>query len=343
MKAMKFLVVFCLVLITNGFQVLGQTEKVSKPDEKNSSTAQNLEIKGADDNVTAMRNRLEEKYRIGYQDALEVTVAKHAELSLPMINVSPDGTIILPRISGPIVAVCKTERELSEHIKNLYKSYLKDPFVSVRVVEQRSQPVAVIGAVEKPGAFNLNRKLRLLELLAYAGGPKVEDAGANIQVARVGSLTGCADNTEEEDKVEFFTYKINDVMSGKENPLMKSGDIVSVLEAEQAYVVGNVVKPETIKLKNPYTLTEAIAYAGGLAPEAKTNKVRIQRQTANSSVRTELVFDLKDIKEKKISDPIIQPNDIVEVPKDGVKALRNGFLKALGGGISNLFYGVGVP
>ncbi len=248
----------------------------------------------------------------------------------------------MPRIEKPIIAVCKTERELGETIGTLYKTYLRNPFVTVRAVEQRSQPFAVIGAVEKPGSFYMNRRIRLLELLAFAGGPKVEKAGAKIQVARVGNVSGCSQGAEtgdeKDEEVLFLSYKVNDVMKGTDNPWMQPGDIVSVLEAEEAYVVGNVIKPTKFSLKEPVTLTQAIAIGGGLAPEAKTDKVTVQRQEANSALKTETVYDLKDIRDKKIADPILQANDIVNVPKDGLKSARNGLIKALSGGVGGIFY-----
>ncbi len=58
----------------------------------------------------------------------------------------------------------------------------------MRVSEQKSQSLAVLGAVEKPGNFYLNRKVRLLELLSLAGGHDVEFAGGKIQVARIVTL-----------------------------------------------------------------------------------------------------------------------------------------------------------
>jgi len=340
MKVVKFLTVICAVLIFNVFltgNVYGQeTDKTNRIEKPKTETIYKVEANDAESQLVA-KKQTNEKYRIGFQDTLEIQVFRHPELS-QVVNVSPDGTIYMPKIDKPIIAVCKTERELIETVVTLYKSYLKNPFVTVRAVERRSQPFAVIGAVEKPGSFYLNRKIRLLELLAFAGGPKVEKAGANIQVARVGNVSGCAENTDSEtDEIVFLTYKIKDVQEGKENPWMQPGDIVSVLEVEQAYVVGNVKEPTKVPLREPVTLTQAIAAAGGLAPEAKTSKVRIQRQAANNSPKAELVYDLKDIAGKKIPDPILQANDIVEVPKDGIKSVRNGIIKAISGGMSGLF------
>lgn len=342
MKAKKLAAAFCAVLFLNCFStetIFGQ-EKPAAPTEVRTVEPRPLTV-GDDtaDNQLAPKQR-NEKYRIGFQDTVEIQVFRHPELS-QVANVSPDGTILMPRIDKPIIAVCKTERELGETIGTLYKNYLRNPFVTVRAVEQRSQPFAVIGAVEKPGSFYMNRRIRLLELLAFAGGPKIEKAGAKIQVARVGNVSGCADGADNEnDQVLFLSYKVNDVMKGSENPWMQPGDIVSVLEAEEAYVVGNVVKPIKFSLKEPVTLTQAIAIGGGLAPEAKTSKVTIQRQNENSALKTEMVYDLKDIRDKKIADPILQANDIVNVPKDGVKSARNGLLKAFSNGIPGLFYGL---
>ncbi len=342
MKVAKFLTVISAVLIFNTLiadnvfaQEAVNPNRIEKP---KTEISYDFEANDAEGRLAA-KKQTNEKYRIGFQDTLEIQVFRHPELSL-VVNVSPDGTIYMPKIDKPIIAVCKTERELSETVGTLYKSYLKNPFVNVRAVEQRSQPFAVIGAVEKPGSFYLNRKIRLLELLAFAGGPKVEKAGANVQVARVGNVSGCAENTDSEaDEIVFLTYKIKDVQEGKENPWMQPGDIVSVLEVEQAYVVGNVKEPTKVPLREPVTLTQAIAAAGGLAPEAKTSKVRIQRQEANNSTKAELIYDLKDIASKKIPDPVLQANDIVEVPKDGVKSIRNGIIKAFTGGIPTLIRG----
>lgn len=347
MNAKKLLAAFCAVIFLNGicaFGVFGQGNTTPRPTEIKPSEIKspqpaviNGETATAEQLTPKQRN---EKYRIGFQDTIEVQVFRHPELS-QVVNVSPDGTILMPRIDRPISAVCQTERELGETIGTLYKSYLRNPFVNVRAVEQRSQPFAVIGAVEKPGSFFLNRRIRLLELLAFAGGPKVEKAGAKIQVARIGNVSGCEEkgnSVEGKDEITFYGYKINDVMKGDVNPWMEPGDIVSVLEAEEAYVVGNVIKPTKFSLKETVTLSQAIAIGGGLAPEAKTDKVTIQRQDPNSAVKTETVYALKDILSKKIPDPVLQANDIVTVPKDNVKSFRNQLIKTLSGGISGLFY-----
>ena len=292
---------------------------------------------------SADNKRADERYRIGLQDVLEVNVYRHPELSQPNIRMDDQGQIRLPRIDQPVQAICKTENELGAEIAALYKqNYLRDPYVTVFVKEQNSQPLSVIGAVQKPGNFFTNRRLTLLELLSFAGGQDVQKAGSKIQVARVGGISGCKSESNNEtadatDAPTFFSYNLDDVLKGKTNPVMRPGDIVVVLEAEQAYVTGNVLKPQSIQLKQPITLSQAIASAGGILPATKKKEVRIVRQTGGDAAsKQELVFDYTAIMDKKIPDPLLQANDIVEVPTDKVKDFQNNFIKAITGGLGNI-------
>lgn len=322
-------------------------QKTAQPKVEKAEKSDGYNVQKSPDSTeseTLAKNQNNERYRIGYQDTLEIQVFKHPELS-QIVAVNPDGTIFLPRIDQPIAAVCKTEGELKDNITALYKTYLRAPFVNVRSVDQKSQVFAVMGAVKKPGSFSLSRKIRLLELISLAGGYDVEFAGAKIQVAKVGSFSGCQENAarNEKDDVIFLSFNLKDVIEGKQNPWMEPGDIVTVLEAAEAYVVGNVIKPVRIPLKEAISLTQAIAFAGGLQTTAKTSKILIQRQEPNSPVKTELVFDLKDIRDKKIQDPLLQANDIVEVGTDTSKSLKKGMLKILTNGLPSVFLRVPLP
>ena len=332
MKAVKFFLVFILVLISV-CSIFGQDPV---DDKTNTDVTGNNNSTGLVSNNDKTTN---ERYRIGYQDTLQITIFRHPELSRP-VSVNPNGTIFLPRIEKPIVAVCKTEQELADEITAAYKKdYLKDPFVDVRAVEQKSQAFGVIGAVEKPGYFFINKKIHLLEMLAFAGGPNKE-AGTRLLIARTGSASFCQNdipvNNEAEKDIQLYDFKIRDVQEAKINFWMQPGDIVSVLDADFIYVVGNVNKPGRIALKSPISLTQAIATAEGFKPASKKDTVRVLRQKEGSSEREELVFNLKDIEKLKSPDPILQVNDIVAVSEDQKKTIINGIVKSLTGGFGNL-------
>jgi polysaccharide export outer membrane protein len=282
-----------------------------------------------------------DRYRIGFQDTLEIQVFKHPELT-QSTTVNANGTINLFRLPEPVVAVCKTETELARDVAAAYeKDYLRNPDVHVRAVEQRSQAFAVIGAVEKPGNYYINRKVRLLELLAVAGGPSKE-AGTRMIVARTGSTSNCkmGDDVGQNDDTAVVDFKIEDVMKGKENFTMKPGDIVSVLDADFVYVYGHVKKPGQLPLKEPITLTQALATAQGLEPAARKDSIRVLRQKPGTMDRDEFVYNLKDIEARKVQDPFLEPNDVVAVSEDRTKSILNSIGKSLTQGLPTIFYRV---
>ncbi|MEJ7846717.1 MAG: polysaccharide biosynthesis/export family protein [Pyrinomonadaceae bacterium] len=281
----------------------------------------------------------DERYRIGFQDQLEIRVFGHPKLE-QKVNVNSNGTINLFRLNSPVIAVCRTERELADDIAEAYKKdYLRNPEVTVTATEQRSQGYAVIGAVDKPGHYYINRRIRLLELLAQAGGP-TKEAGTRVLVARTGSSSNCKmnDTGSAEENVALLDFKINDVMENKQDLIMQAGDIVSVLDADVVYVYGNVNKQGQVIIKEPITLTQAIVSSEGLKPATKKDRVRILRQKPGSMEREEFVYDLNAIDKRKIEDPFLQPNDIVAVSEDRTKSILLGIKNSLTQGASSIFY-----
>ncbi|MBV9241092.1 MAG: SLBB domain-containing protein [Acidobacteria bacterium] len=280
-----------------------------------------------------------ERYRIGFQDVIDIQVFRHSDLT-QKVAVSPTGTINLFRLDHPVVAVCKTERELETDIANAYKqNYLRDPEVHVVVSEQRSQPVAVIGAVEKPGSFFINRRYQLLEMLALAGGPNKE-AGTRLLVARTGSTSNCRELQNEDTNASIMVsdYKIRDVQEGKVTFWMQPGDVISVLDADVVYVYGDVNKQGSIRVREPITLTQAIASGEGLKPTAKKGAVRILRQKRGGGDREELTFDLNQIDKGKVKDPYLEAGDIVAVSQDAAKKILLGIAATIKTSVPSAIY-----
>lgn len=282
-----------------------------------------------------------EKYRIGFEDRLDITVFRHPELS-GRVAVNPNGTINLFRLNEPILAVCKTESELANDIAEAYrKDYLKNPEIKVVAAEQRSRAFNVIGAVEKPGKIMIGRKVRLLELISEAGGPSKE-AGSRVLVARLGSNASCrlseAPAASNNDNIELLTFKLRDVLEAKEDLVMRPGDVVSVMDADVVYVYGNVNKQGQVEMKEPITLTQALASAEGIKSASDKGKIRVLRQRPGSMERDEFVYDLDQITKRKAADPFLEPNDVVAVSADKAKEIINSIGKAMTQGVGGLFY-----
>jgi polysaccharide export outer membrane protein len=267
----------------------------------------------------------DDRYRIGVGDVLEVRVFNRPQLSREAVRVEGDGVIRMPLIETEIQAACRTESELAQEIARLYLEYQKNPQVDVFVKEYNSQPVAVMGAVNTPGRFQLQRRVRLLELLAFAGGP-AERAGRSVQVIHNPPSFTCDATAASAEEIPVNSYRLYDLMQGdaRSNPYVRPGDVVTITEAEQAFVVGNVLKPSTITLRDKVTVSQAIAMAGGTLPDTQSNRVRVVRNDPRTNGKMELIVDLKAVARHQSEDIALQANDIVEVPiAGGRRFLRN--------------------
>jgi polysaccharide export outer membrane protein len=288
---------------------------------------------------------------------LEIRVFERPQLSREAMRVDGSGRIRMPLIQDEFVAACQTEFELAEEIAARYRTYLKNPQVEVFVKEFNSEPVAVIGSVNKPGSFQLQRRARLRELLTLAGGPSPE-AGETLQVVHDESGVSCEANTNRStlknirympvdgswaarDDVDTTSAPVGAMLvsinlksilrgEGGSNPFIRPGDFVHIPKANQVFVVGNVYKPSQLALTEPLTLTRAIAMAGGVLPSTKRSKIRIIR--VQPAGNTELFVDLEKVNRREQPDLLLEAADIVEVPtsigKIALKAFFTGIVPA---------------
>src|SRR6266404_1151029 len=280
------------------------------------------------------------RYRIGPGDVLEIRVARAPELSRDAVRVDQGGNIRMPMLDIDIPAACQTEGELSQNVARLYRKYKNDPHVDVFVKEFQSQPVAVIGAIHGAAQFKMQRQVRLLELISLAGGP-TDGAGQTIQIVHAGGGPICqqtGSGSDGSDSSAFVTYKLSDTLHGlaEANPFVQPGDIVSVPLADQVFVLGNVRKPSAIALKEPLTVSHAIAIAGGTAPSTKRDKIRILRQLPGSTQKQEIYVDLAAIEKNKAEDVALMANDVVDVPISGTKSILRSLLGTVVPTISQL-------
>lgn len=300
------------------------------------STPASIEARQTQSTVT--RIDVDNRYRIGPGDLIAITTLGYPELSAEA-RVDTKGMVLLPMIEGAVQASCYTEGELAREIGKRYLKYLKQPDVRV-FVKEFGQMVAVIGAVNAPGRFQLQRRVQLLELLAYVNGPSPK-AGRTVQIIHAGYAPPCStpnDGATDDADSPFVALKLSEVMQGsaKANPFLEPGDIVTVPEADEYYMIGNVPKPASYPLKEGITIGQAILLAGGTLPDSNTKKVRIVRNSADGK-KTELFVDLKEAARSQTADLILQPNDIVEVPRaSGTAMALKGIFKNMLPMVTNL-------
>ncbi|MFN2455887.1 MAG: polysaccharide biosynthesis/export family protein [Pyrinomonadaceae bacterium] len=282
------------------------------------------------------------KYTLGPGDVLDVRVFGQPEMNWSG-DIDTDGNISsLPFIETPIRAQCRTEKEIQKDIIAAYSQYLRSPQISVRVVGRNSHvPATVFGAVNVPQRVQMQRRVRLSELLTLAGGVN-ERANGTIQILHTEPEL-CPEPGEpaepladEKGTIPFKVYKIADILAGKleSNPVVRPGDIVTATISEPVYITGSVVSPQGLYLRENLTLGRALAQVGGVRKESK-NEVYIYRSKPGSITQEVIKVDYDAIKKQKKEDILLQAYDIIEVKEAGIFS-RKRFTQTVGQSLFNI-------
>ena len=261
-------------------------------------------------------------YVLGPGDVIEVRVFGQNELN-STVQVDGEGNLSSLPFLDSIPARCRTEKQVQKDIAQAYSRLIKDPQVSVRVIERKSrQPASVSGAVRTAGKVPTERKLRLNELIAASGGI-TEKAAGTIQILHTEPVL-CPGPGEEAEAlpvagtaIPLQVVKISDLRNGTVNPIIRSGDLVLVTEAEPVYITGSVVQPGSIMLRDQLTLSKALGMVGGTRKDAKLSDIRIYRQKGNKE-QDVLKVDFEAVKKNQKPDIFLQPYDVIEVSDTGM-------------------------
>lgn len=274
-----------------------------------------LGLWAAGDGAPAERSedfRANAAYRLGPGDVIEINVFEVEELSKQAV-LSPDGTVWLPLI-GAVELGELTPREAAARLRELYgKDLLRDPQISVQVKEYRSQPVSVLGAVVKPGVYQLRGPQRLSEVLAMAEGLSPE-SGGEIVIDRPRPTGG-------EESLRVATRGLLRLNGGLENnPWVEGGDTIRVSKAGVVYVVGEVGRAGGFPLKSqePVTVLKALSLAEGLRRTAAPQRAKIIR--AQGTEQQEIPVKLRDILEGRAPDTPLAEGDILFVPNSQARS-----------------------
>ena len=184
---------------------------------------------------------VEEEYRIGTQDLIEVQVLGIQDLRREA-RVNAKGMIGLPLI-GAVRVAGLTAAEAEAMIGGLYsKNYLQNPEVSVFVKEFTRQNVTIDGAVAKPGIYPLKGPTTLLQALANAGGQ--------------GSLTDMSDVVlfrMEENERRTIKFDVTKIRSAEApDPLLQAGDLIVVNRSAARVALRDSLFGDLIGILNPF-------------------------------------------------------------------------------------------
>jgi polysaccharide export outer membrane protein len=246
-------------------------------------------------------------YRIGPQDVLAIKVYETPELNADDVRVSTEGKITLPN-AGAIAVAGLSEADAGLEIERvLEQCCVNRATVTVRVKEYRFKPIAVIGAVGRPGPIASSGRLTLLDVLTAAGGVGAAH-GDVVHIIRHGD-NGLADQ---------LTVRLDDLLVRGEqrmNVPIYPGDLVNVPADVEVtvFTLGEVQRPGAVSFKSSdrMSLLTAIARAGGLTDRA-SYKLVIRREGVGQLIE-EIAVDYKAVLAGRIPDPTLKEGDVVVV------------------------------
>jgi polysaccharide biosynthesis/export protein len=288
-------------------------------------------------------------YRIGPDDLLDIRIPKLLSAqtaataaaanantaALPSVAAAPvyqqgvrvtaAGDVTLPLI-GSVPAAGRTPGEVEREIARRLVSggILVNPTVSVQIAEHRSNVVAVVGSVERPGLYPVTRPGATIADFVWAAGGPTKDAGRVVDFAPA---------SRREVRGEPIVIDLAMLLRDRSgvpnalNPVAVAGDVLTVAPAGSVLVDGWVEKPGSYLVTRGLTLTGAIAAAGGHLFPADRQHVTVKRILGGGEQKVFSV-DLDAVASGHEPDFPITDGDVVHLPVSAERAVPWGVYQA---------------
>ncbi len=284
-------------------------------------------------------------YVLGQDDQVAIRGIDPEETTEKPVRIDMNGYIRLPLV-GRVKAAGLTAEQLEKSLDEALKAYLVEPDVSVFIVDFRSQPASVVGAVKTPGVIQLQGHKTLIEVLSLAGG-LTEDSGHSIKITRrleegrIPLPDATDDSTGAFSVAEVSLKDLMEARNPAANILIRPQDVISVPRGEMIYVVGQVQHAGGFVLREKQSLSvlQALAVAGGMDKGAAPKNARILRAAQGDAKRKEIPVDLRKILDGRSEDLALKQDDILFVPASRPKqAFTKGIEAAIAVGTGLAIY-----
>ena len=246
--------------------------------------------------------------QISAGDLLDLNVFDTPELS-GKLRVDEHGVVTLP-VAGELSVSGMTAVEAGHAIEARFRQMdvLKEPHVTVTVLEYSTQGVAVFGEVKNPGVYPLLGAHGVVDLISAAGG-LTPNAGKAVTVTH---------RTDPNHPV-IVNIESKAGSSAAFNVDVRPGDNIMVSRAGIVYVLGDVGKPGGFLIENNERLTvmQAVALAQGTNRTASLNHAKLIRKTDTG--HEEMPVPLGKMLANKAPDQPLSDGDILFVPVSSAK------------------------
>lgn len=266
--------------------------------------------------------------KLGPGDLVSMSVSDCPDLTRSF-RVNAAGYLKLPLLKEPIVATGKEPQDLEDEVQRalIKDEILVQPVVTVSVVEYRSKPVSVMGAVKRPTTFQAVGDVTLLDALARAEG-LTQDAGSEVLVTRPRAPGATGPALPQRISMTGLMIEADPAL----NIRLMGGEEIRVPPAGKVYVVGNVKKPGVYPIQegNDSTVFTIVAMSEGQLAFTN-NKAYIYRREAGKGDRVEIPIDFERIMQRKSPDVALVANDIIYIPENKNRRLTNTIIERIVG------------
>ena len=237
------------------------------------------------------------EYRLGPGDAIKIMVYQHPDLTLDT-RVSENGSISYPLIGSVNIGgqtLAGAEKSIGTALSK--GDFVRQPQVTVSLVQTRSNQVAVLGRTNRPGRYALETStMRLTDVLAMAGG--VSDDGADIAV--VSGVRAGKPFKKEVDVAALFADGASET-----EMYVTGGDTIYVSRAPMFYIYGEVQRPGAYRIERGMTVMQGLAQGGGPTLRGSERSLRMYRRDKQNALQQ--VAPVKDAP--------LQADDVLHVPE----------------------------
>ncbi|MDE2368738.1 MAG: polysaccharide export protein EpsE [Burkholderiales bacterium] len=210
------------------------------------------------------------EYRLGAGDVVRISVFQNPDLALDG-RISDTGLLSYPLL-GQIhlggLSVTQAEKLIGDGLRE--GKFVKQPQVTLVVMQVRGNQVSVLGQVNRPGRYPLETAdLRLSDLIATAGG--IAPTGSDIVV-----VTGVRAGKAFRYQVDLPTLF---APGGRDKDmLVQNDDSIWVDRQPLVYIYGEVQRPGAMRLEREMTLLQVLAAGGGLTLRGTDKGIAVHRR-----------------------------------------------------------------
>ena len=217
------------------------------------------------------------EYKIGSGDVVRISVYQNPDLTLET-RITEAGIVTYPllgtiRLGG--LGVTEAEKLIGDGLRS--GNFVKQPQVTIVVLQVRGNQASVLGQVNRPGRYPIEvADMRLSDMLATAGGTAIN--GSDLVV-----LSGTRNGSPYRIEVDLPT--LFGPGGRDKDVIVQNGDTLWVDRQPLIYIYGEVQRPGAVRLERGMTVLQALASGGGLNLRGTERGIRVHHKGPDGKVQ----------------------------------------------------------